>query len=356
MKIKNKHKSYKKINLIWKSGAVIVLLTLFIISAFLNFFNWQDNNLALQNITNSNFLLDVNESMNLIQKRVEVYADTLYSARGIFSAFDNVSRDKWDKYLKSQNITDRFPGIAIISYTERVNDSNLNKFINDVKTDESLTKGGYPAFKISPRGVGPDHFITKYVFPSQGNEKALGYDLTGEKSRNIAAIQARDSGLPTLTSPVQLVFDSVPQSAYAIIIPLYKNNTDTSTLESRRENHVGFIGLSFRVKPVIENIFSSNTSYPSLNFNIWDNSISDNYSVYKRFNNSSSNTNIQRVVELNVAGRKWIFQFSGDKNYKSSEAELIYPTKCFIIGTCINIIFLCLFIYYLFKVWSENKI
>ena len=96
------------------------------------------------------------------------------------------------------------------------------------------------------------YYPVTFVEPYSGNESALGFDLGSSQARLEALHQARDSGKLVASGRLTLVQETAEQAGVLFILPVYRNNTTTNTLEQRRENLQGFILGVFRVADLVQ--------------------------------------------------------------------------------------------------------
>ncbi len=96
---------------------------------------------------------------------------------------------------------------------------------------------GFQALEL----VGPDS-VVRAVVPLEGNEKALGLDLSFEKSRRDAMARARDSRSATMTPPVELVQGG---KGFVVFFPLFL-----------RGEYKGLILAVFRIQEWLDYVFS----------------------------------------------------------------------------------------------------
>ena len=71
----------------------------------------------------------------------------------------------------------------------------------------------------------PLYYPVFYITPMQGNEKALGYDLSSDDTRRAAIEEAIQTGLITATSPVTLVQETESQRGMLLFRPVYDHAT-----------------------------------------------------------------------------------------------------------------------------------
>lgn len=93
-----------------------------------------------------------------------------------------------------------YPGINGIGVIFYVTHDKYNDFIQQQKKQR-------PDFKIHPNNGLEENWSITYLEPKEGNELAIGLDISVEKNRLSAAMAARDLGTTHITEPIVLVQD-----------------------------------------------------------------------------------------------------------------------------------------------------
>ncbi|PCI29867.1 hypothetical protein COB52_02090 [Candidatus Kaiserbacteria bacterium] len=170
-----------------------------------------------------------------IEENFTIYENIVRAGVGLYSSEDNISRGQWKNFLDSQSILERYPSIKALEYIDRVSSEEKGAFIQNVQNE------GFSTFNIKPEGEREEYFVVNYIEPIEGNEGAFGFDLGSNPDRLEALETARDTNEFTLTTPIILVQNEETTVAFLGILPVYRNNSPSDTLGSRRENLKGFI-------------------------------------------------------------------------------------------------------------------
>src|SRR5262245_18573715 len=137
---------------------------------------------------------------NSIRNRLDDYEQALRGGVGLFAASTSVTRSEWRAYTEHLRLERIYPGIQGIGFVRRV--AAKDKPSHEQKVMEE----GYAHYAIAPPGERPEYFPVVYLEPFSGrNLRAFGYDLYWDPTRRAAMDQARDSGEPAISAPVQLV-------------------------------------------------------------------------------------------------------------------------------------------------------
>ncbi|HTM60507.1 MAG TPA: CHASE domain-containing protein, partial [Burkholderiales bacterium] len=184
-------------------------------------FAWWEARKQALNEEGLRFELRVQEIASALRNRILDYEQVLKGAVALFQASQKVERSEWATYVKTLDLRASYPGIRAIGYV------------------------------LLDRGRAP----VTYIEPSdQPNARGLGFDLYSDPVRRAAMDQARDTGEPALSAPVQLLRDrDEPQRPGAVMfLPVYRAGASPATVEHRRSAIVGYVYGSFRVRDLVE--------------------------------------------------------------------------------------------------------
>ncbi len=217
--------------------------------SFFSFFN------SAQEVDRSHFFSKTDQAQLYVETQLSDYTNSLQSSVGFFAASERVTQEGWTIFSKKLLLNREFEkvegvGIILPSPTQNVEDfykhNDIRKPIANLKIhDPYTTPAGY-------KNENPEiHLIAIYVEPLELNKRAVGIDISMEKNRYRAALQARDTGLPSITDNIILFQNKVASSTgFILFIPLYKKNYPIETVAQRKK---AFTGLVF--SPVIADKF-----------------------------------------------------------------------------------------------------
>ena len=203
---------------------VIVLLTA-VISAVLAGVAWREARDQAFSEESLRFELRVRDIANDLRGRILDYEQVLKGAVALFQASQKVERSEWAAYVGALDLQASYPGIRALAYVQ---------------------------IERSPSGVrAPVTFIAP---PDPSNSRAIGFDLYMDPARRAAMEQARDTGEPAMTPPVQLLRDrgEPPRAAFVMFLPVFRSGTAPDTVEKRRAALVGYVYGSFRARDLVE--------------------------------------------------------------------------------------------------------
>ena len=140
-----------------------------------------------------------------------------------------------------------FDSVAAIEFSRAVPEEALEAFVGSRAVDPARVSLGYPELDLRLDDADL-HFLIDYVYPVEGNEAAYGLDLLLVPGRSEVTVAARDTGLPSVTAPLDLV-----QGGRAVIVdvPVYDTESVPTTLEARRDAFVGVAVVVIRIEDLL---------------------------------------------------------------------------------------------------------
>ncbi|MEM8505172.1 MAG: CHASE domain-containing protein [Cyanobacteria bacterium P01_D01_bin.1] len=189
-----------------------------------------------------------------LQRSINRYTDLLLAIGDFYGVSDQaITRDEFNRFV-ARSLTS-YSGIQALEWAPVVAKDERAKF------EAVLREAGYAEFEITERSdqgsLKPaevrSHYVpVTYLQPWEGNELALGYDLTSDMTRRVALEFARDSGRIAASGRIRLVQERKDQFGFLVFAPLYEGQAVPSTQMARREQVEGYLLGVFRVADVVE--------------------------------------------------------------------------------------------------------
>lgn len=173
-----------------------------------------------------------------IQERFNRFEYGLRGTRGavIAAGVDQVTRPQFEDYINSRETSREFPGALGFGFIRRIPVAREAEALARMRAD------GAPQFSI--RTLTPhdgDRFVIQYIYPVQGNEKAVGLDIASEANRRAAALASARDGRPHLTEPITLVqADGKPRRGFLALLPVYAGHDALQTPAARERAVAGW--------------------------------------------------------------------------------------------------------------------
>lgn len=191
---------------------------------------------------------------NGILRELDRYAGLLDNARALWGVHPFVVHDEWRTYVESLALSNRFPGLLALGYIERVSSARQSVWLEQMRPEPNRPAGRAAVdFQVQPPIPQTEHYLVKFVEPMDSNRPALGYDISGEPHRCLAAQRARDTGEATLTSKIALV--QAPQAPGVLfLLPVYSKGMPPADAGQRRASLQGWVYAAFVVQDLWERI------------------------------------------------------------------------------------------------------
>ncbi|MCB1815238.1 MAG: diguanylate cyclase, partial [Candidatus Competibacteraceae bacterium] len=168
--------------------------------------------------------------------------------KNIFNSFPNISEEEFlnitQPLLKEHSGIQALEWIPHIRYTER--DSLVSFQHGPIVIYEPDASG-----TMVPVQTRPDYYPVYYLQPYEGNERALGYDVSTNPDAFAAIQKARDTGRSIVTGPIRLIQDLAFNISAVIYTPVYQHAILPDTVEERREQIKGVVAGVFHVSDQI---------------------------------------------------------------------------------------------------------
>ena len=277
--------------------------------------SWQVSLSQLHRRGRERFLRHVEQVTEAIQTRMQAYEQVLKGAQGLFAASEQLKRTEWHDYIRSLDINQRFPGMRALGFVGWVPHGNLDRFLADNRTD------GAPDYEVStgwpPKdgaGTNAVHYLVQYVEPSQGNTRALGYDLATEPRRREAADAACDTGDAALSGNLQLIQSEDHLPGALLLLPVYRNGVTVTNVAQRRAAIEGWVFGAFVLRDLMAGLFESRSS--AIDFEIFDGSQASHEGLLYDADDvlhalgPDTETFQMYAPPVSMAGRQWTIHFS----------------------------------------------
>jgi signal transduction histidine kinase/CHASE1-domain containing sensor protein/integral membrane sensor domain MASE1 len=188
----------------------------------------------------------VQTASDRVRERMSVYTNALRAGASMFQASERVTRGEWRRFSEAMGLMERYPGVYGLGVVVPVAPDHLEEFLVWERFDgaPTLQLKSYPD-TANARVPGDEHFVVLYLEPEERNAAGIGVDLSSEAARRAAAIKARDTGHPTVTTQIPLFQDPARRPGFLYFLPVYKDLEPAKTVEERRARFRGWIFAPF---------------------------------------------------------------------------------------------------------------
>lgn len=200
----------------------------------------------------------VNRLRDGVEKQFTLKTDAVLQIESFYRSSNTVTRDEFHRFVQQALV--RSPDIQALEWVERVPQTERATF------EARLRAEGHSDFQIGE--IGPngeiqrdrpraDHYVVTYVEPFVPNQRAFGVDLGSSPARLTVMSQARDSGEPTASPPVELVQGGGHYGGLLLFVPIYRNAPLPTTLAERRAALIGFALAVLRIEDLLQTVLAS---------------------------------------------------------------------------------------------------
>ena len=274
-----------------------------------------------------------------LEDKIRQKIDVLLSIKSFYQSSEEVNRDEFKQFVAS--FLSRMPSIQALEWIPRVPASERAEYELRAQQD------GYSNFQFIQRNqrgelvranLKAEYFPVYFVEPYQGNEKALGFDLSSNASRLTALEKSRDSGNTSATAKIKLVQKTTDSNGFLIFLPLYQKDSINNSVADFRKNLAGFVLGVFSLEKLIENsldqllnqsdkvkiyIYDNSTTLESEKFLYFYSSNRDEKRSEKvveaealaQLKLASSDSGIKFLETIKVGDREWLFLLKPNPAY-----------------------------------------
>jgi diguanylate cyclase (GGDEF)-like protein/PAS domain S-box-containing protein len=249
----------------------------------------------------------VDEVRARLKRRLDGNIQVLRGVRGLFSADENVSRQEFNTYYEAMVLNRLYPGIQGIGFSEWIAAPALPAFEQRVRSE------GFQNFAVKPAGNRPHYSSILFLEPFDWrNQRAFGFDMYSEPTRQNAMREAVESNQPTISGKVTLVQETQEdvQAGFLIYIPVYKKNRPVATVEERWEALAGWAYSPLRAKNLMDSFLAG--QFPGvedhIDFKVFAGTAEDwGQLLYQSKNSGLMEVGLRPVAKtLELYGNKWL--------------------------------------------------
>jgi len=252
-----------------------------------------------------------NDQTDAIHAEITATLALLRSLRGLFTASETVTRDRFRAFVRSLEVGNT---VQALEWIPRVPDRKRADFERRARDE------GYLDFQfterqsqgvMAPAGQREEYFPVYFIEPLKGNSAAVGFDLGSNPARLAALRNSGDSGELVASSRITLVQEKKNQYGFLVFVPVYRDVAVTDTVEDRRRKLIGF-GLGvYRIGDLIEAALPERRD-EAVDFRIMvfdESASSENRLLYPRGAEHQASLALESPLgftrQIDLAGRTW---------------------------------------------------
>lgn len=252
------------------------------------------------------FKLHVRDVVGAIEQRLNQHEQILLGGAGLFDASDKVTRQGWRSYVERLRLSENYPGILGVGFSQAITPDALQQHIEEVRAE------GFPDFTVKPPGQRKLYTSIVFLEPFSGrNLAAFGYDMFSQETRRKAMKIAVDQGATSISGKVTLVQEThgKVQAGFLMYVPVYQQELPIDTPEARWRALKGFVYSPYRIDDLMKGILGERNT--AIDFTIHDQGVSDNKTLMY---DSSEDHDAERILkphftqtqEIKGYGHSWI--------------------------------------------------
>lgn len=179
---------------------------IFILSLLTTYFFWTQARQQANEHLKAEFQFKIQETMSLIQARMNTYRDVLKGTQGLFE-LSIPSRNQFSRYIGNLSLNQHYPGIQGVGFAIKIPASELQMHQNKLRQE------GFKNYEVHPFYKRDIYTSIIYLEPfKERNLKAFGYDMLSENIRATAMNEAGNIPLFKKFKDDHLKFESKVQA------------------------------------------------------------------------------------------------------------------------------------------------
>ncbi|HUK40569.1 MAG TPA: CHASE domain-containing protein, partial [Candidatus Acidoferrales bacterium] len=302
------------------SGLLCVVYAL-VVLCFVYTKNWEEDRIKLA------FDRRTDRLAQKIQENFDNYINILHSVENLYMSSVTVSRQQFKIFVRRW--LSLHPGMRAISWTPRILDTERLAYeqagrregLGNIQITEQNPREQF--VRASQRAV---YFPVYYLESLGGNERALGFDVASDPIRREALDRARDTGKPTATDHLTLIQDVKRDAGFVVFLPVYRFGLSQDSVAERRVNLEGYVVGAFRIRDIM-NAALKVSETRDIEIRLYDARDEDRKGLIYEYRSQLAAPDrvkadpgihaaaLQRVIPFEIAGRRWIVQYTPTKQY-----------------------------------------
>ncbi len=196
---------------------------------------------------------------NTIRDSLNTYTALLRGGAGLFTASETVTQEEFHTYFNRLRTKHFDRGLSGFGYAKLVRAEEKEALVTEMR------RQGHTNFTIWPEGGRDIYVPIIYIVPMEWrNQRAVGYDMFSEPTRNAAMLQAAKQGV-AISRKVTLVQETEEnrQAGFLMYAGIYSANEFPRTQAEREQKLAGFVYSPFRADDFFEGIFQDERKLPT---------------------------------------------------------------------------------------------
>lgn len=294
--------------------SLLVIAGIFAAALSLTFYAFYQDVKSAQLNQNEKFEEQQKRITAAIDDKLHIYDQLLRSGSALFYSSDNVTREEWRLFAETVQLNKHWPGIQGIGYAAPIDAAKITEH------EQLMRKEGFTDYEFYPKGDRDFYTNIVYLEPFDWrNQRAFGYDMWSNPTRQDAMKRAMDSGSTHASGVITLVQETQNdiQKGFIIYTPIYEHPEKTDNSRQLR----GWVYAPFRINDFMEQLLP----HQSPTIQIYDVTDPDRETkLYQKTSDTPAMLFVSNSQHLDVFGRHWrikffspSFQIGSDISYES---------------------------------------
>ena len=203
---------------------------------------WQTVVRVERQVTEARFQADAVERSFLIRGHFETTEAALEDLASLYATSEDVAGDDFARFVAP--ILERQASLRALSWNPVVG------FEERETHEAAMREAGNPDYRITHRSetgelvaapARDQYIVVALIDPLEGNESALGFDVSSQVTRRHAFERARDTATMSIATPIVLVQGEGESTGALGMLPVYRDGSAPSTVAQRREAIEGYV-------------------------------------------------------------------------------------------------------------------
>ena len=192
---------------------------------------------------------ELERTVDLLTDRLQRYEDLLWASVAKIAAVDRpLAHAEWLALLDRLVNTDEYPAITGSAVGFAVASEDLSAFIEERRRER-------PGYTVWPEGEATVHLPLAYARPDEIQRRFEGIDATHNPPRRATILRAARLNAVSATTPMAI--DTSGELDFVLLAPFYRNH-EVPAPPLREKRLAGWIGISIRVRSLLEGILAEN--------------------------------------------------------------------------------------------------
>ncbi len=316
-------------------GNIVQLTTLVLVAALsITYLIWYNSQRSVEISQNERFSLQSRQVLEMIQMRMNSYQQVLLGFTGLFAVSRNVSREEFEGYYRTLNLSENFPGMAAVGYV-------LHVAAEDIDAHQtSIRASGFPEYSVVPAGEREEYAPVIYLEPAtETNRSLLGFDVYTNETRRVTLNKAASTRNAALTSRVGLGAGMGSQDVPGALLyyPVYINELTPTEVRREGQDLLGWVYAPFTMTGLMGGMQAQLPA--GLEFAIYDGStISDESRLYSTLTSPFANyVPRESTVQLEIIGQPWTVLVRSTPPFETADGNRM-PLFVAVIGAIISVL------------------